>query len=289
MHIISIVNRKGGVGKTTTSVNLAAIWASKGLRTLLIDIDTQGHAAHGVNFETSKKNTGSHQIFVNSSEQLENHIFKTQTPDLHFIPATENFDGKVNHWETNCLSRHLSQPAFLLNYDLIVIDTPPTLSEILINAINATDLFLIPFVPHHLASVGVEQLFNTMEKYININQRQYALIPVMMDTRTKLHKAIISKLKDKHGQNHLLHGIKPNIKLAEAFEKKTHIMKYAPKSPGAYDYTLLAEDIMALWPPYFSQHKIIGQPDLFPAIDIKNKIQPAQSKPRRGIQLKNNQ
>lgn len=135
-------------------------------------------------------------------------------------------------------------------FDRVVLDTPPTSDLLLISALAAADGVLIPFVPHHLAAVGVNQLarlFYRVATRYNPSLQLIALLPVMVNRNFTLQRKVLDELAIQFGKGRLLRGIRTNIRLAEAFAAGEPICRFAPRSPGAMDYQLLADELETVW------------------------------------------
>ncbi|MBE0505171.1 MAG: ParA family protein [Marinospirillum sp.] len=272
--IIAIANRKGGTGKTTSCVNLAAVWGRQGYRVLVIDLDTQGHSALGLGRPyatpsstqpTSKTLRSVHGFFQAKAElidpqrriaqqqapqQLRDCIDTTPTQGVDLIAADVHFDGRGLHYPVTCLRDALQQEGLTQDYQRIILDTPPTLDSLLMNAAAAAQGIVVPFVPHHLGKVGALQLarlFYDIASNYNDDLTLLGLLPVMLDQRLTLHRNTIDELGAQFGQSKMLRGIRNNIRLAEAFAVHQSVLDYAPRSSGAMDYTLLAAELDALW------------------------------------------
>lgn len=251
MKIIAVANRKGGTGKTTSAVNLAADWASKGYNVLLIDLDTQGHSAIGIGCGEHEKHWPTvHTLFKNPAMDLNELIMPTPIENFSLLAADTSFDGLGVEWDTTLLRDKINVPEIQNEYQRIVIDTPPTLDALLISAMVAAHGVLVPFVPHHLAEVGVRQLaklFYRVATQHNTNLKLLGLLPIMVDKRIRLHQQVVVTLKKQFGDKRVLRGIRNNIKLAEAFSVGKPIVQYAPKSAGAMDYNLLSDELESFW------------------------------------------
>jgi len=282
MFIIAVANRKGGSGKTTTSVNLAAQFASSGLSTLLIDLDTQGHASQGLGLAGQVFANNIHHIFENPSLNILNMVIETVHPRLSFIPADINFIEGSQTIDANILHQQLQQKACASQYDVVVIDTPPTLGTVLLNAVVCANGFIIPFIPHHLSYVVIQQFIQLIEQHHHNSSSDYLLLPMMIEKRTLHHLHTLRLLQQDYGHDCLLRGVRTNIKLAEAFEAGYPIQYCFPKSPGAYDYHMLSEEIKGRWQ--------MGTGEM-PSQPVANKkceliVKPPMTTRKRGIRLK---
>ncbi|CAK0766522.1 chromosome partitioning protein [Gammaproteobacteria bacterium] len=249
--IVSISNRKGGTGKTTTAVNLAAEWANRGLRTLLVDLDSQGHAALGVGVIPTRNQPTVHRIFQDPEFSLIQAICPSVVEHLAVVPADQTFEHSAPPTtDLLLLRRQLDRPEVRERFDLVVLDTPPSLDFLLMNALAAAQGVLIPLLPHHLAGEGVKQLarlFFKIASTVNPDLKLFGLLPVMVDLHINLHRAVIAETSRQFGAARLLRAIRIDIRLAEAFAAQRPIRMFSPKSRGAMDYQLLASELLTLW------------------------------------------
>jgi chromosome partitioning protein len=248
-HTLVITNRKGGTGKTTSSVNLAAEFAARGQRVLLVDLDTQCHCALGLGVTLEKNDLTSHGIFTDPSLRLSSTIRPTIFPNLFLSPADQLFEHGSGQRDERVLARALADEEIDGNFDLILVDTPPSLDLLLLNALSAVRWALIPFVPHHLSGEGVKQLARLFFKVAtgsNPNLRILGFLPVMQDSRIGQHRNVVGDIAHQFGAARLLPGIRTDIKLVEAFAHGQPVRSYAPKSRGAQDYALAADELMPL-------------------------------------------
>jgi len=245
---LAITNRKGGSGKTTTAVNLAAEWGRQGHRVLLIDLDSQGHAAIGVGCRAARRSEEHvHQLLHRPELALMDVVQLTPIRNVCLAPA--NTDFCAQELPVSILKQALQSEAVAMAFDRVVLDTPPTMDSVLISALVAAHSVLVPFVPHHLSAVGVRQLAKLFYKVATLHNpdlRLLGLLPIMMDRKLKLQQRVMADLGQQFGRERILRGIRSNIKLAEAFEAGEPIFSYAPRSSGAMDYQLMAEEIELL-------------------------------------------
>ncbi|SEK86188.1 ParA family protein [Ectothiorhodospira marina] len=240
--VLVVSNRKGGTGKTTTAVNLAAEFAATGRRTLLIDMDTQGHCALGLGVTPSPGRPTAHHIFQDNGISLLEARYPTCCPGLDLTPANPDFQHGSTPNDEQVLARAMANPEVISRYDQVVIDSPPSLDQLLLNALAAAHWAVIPFMPHPLAGEGVRQLSKVFFKVAmrsNANLRLMGVLPVMLDMRIRQHQAVHDQVARQFGKDRVLGGIRNDIKLAESFAAGQPIRLYAPRSRGNEDYKMV--------------------------------------------------
>ena len=248
--IIAIANQKGGVGKTTTSVNLGAGLAQVGKKVLLVDIDAQGNATTGVGIEKSELDQCIYNVLVEDAD-VQGVIQKTATENLDVLPATIQLAGAEIELVPT-ISREVRLQRALQpvrdEYDYIIIDCPPSLGLLTINALTAADSVIIPVQCEYYALEGLSQLLNTVrlvQKHLNKNLAIQGVLLTMLDARTHLGIQVIDEVK-KYFRDKVYRSIIPrNVRLSEAPSHGKPIMQYDAKSRGAEVYIDLAEEVIA--------------------------------------------
>ncbi len=250
--VISVFNQKGGVGKTTTNVNLSAILAMKGKRVLSVDIDPQGNSTSGFGIDKNEVEFTIYDcLFTDSVDSGEiNAIVETDVENLHLIPSNIDLAGaeieltKTEHRE-NTLKNFLGK--IKKNYDFIFIDCPPSLGLLTINALTASDSVIIPIQCEYYALEGVSQLVNTVKlvkRNLNPHLDIEGIVLNMYDGRTNLSIQVVEEVK-KYFKNKVYKSIIPrNVRLAEAPSFGQSIVEYDVKSKGAVAYLNLAEEFL---------------------------------------------
>ncbi|KHL96134.1 sporulation initiation inhibitor Soj [Paenibacillus sp. IHB B 3415] len=248
--IIAIANQKGGVGKTTTSVNLGAGMATLGKRVLLVDIDPQGNTTSGVGVNKADVANCIYDILINEVNPQET-ILETQIEGLHIIPATIQLAGAEIEL-VSTISRELKLKKALnavkANYDYIIIDCPPSLGILTINSLTAADSVIIPIQCEYYALEGLSQLLNTVrlvQKNLNPHLKIEGVLLTMLDARTNLGIQVIEEVK-KYFQEKVYRTIIPrNVRLSEAPSHGQSIITYDSRSKGAEVYLELAKEVIS--------------------------------------------
>ncbi len=246
--IICIANQKGGVGKTTTAVNLSAGLGIKNRKTLLIDLDPQGNATSGVGVENIKEKT-IYEVLIGKID-IHDAIIKTEFKNLYVIPSNENLVG-VEVELVNDENRHfyLKKALEKLNekFDYIIIDCGPSLGILTINGLCAADSLLIPLQCEYYALEGLSKLLKTyklVKRYYNKNLELEGILLTMYDKRTKLSFLVYKEVKSIFPTKLFTTIIPRNIKLTEAPSFGKPVIIYDPSSKGSIAYLNLAKELI---------------------------------------------
>jgi len=248
--ILAIANQKGGVGKTTTSVNLGACLAYIGKKVLLVDIDPQGNATSGVGVEKADVNQCIYDVLVDDVE-AKDVILPTSVENLFIIPATIQLAGAEIELVPT-ISREVRLKRALeevkADFDYILIDCPPSLGLLTLNSLTASDAVLIPVQCEYYALEGLSQLLNTVrlvQKHLNHDLRIEGVLLTMLDARTNLGIQVIDEVK-KYFQDKVYKTIIPrNVRLSEAPSHGEPIIIYDSRSRGAEVYLDLAKEVLS--------------------------------------------
>ena len=249
VKVIAIANQKGGVGKTTTSVNLSACLADLGKKVLLVDLDPQGNSTSGFGFDKTKIKQSIYDVLVNDVP-AENVVLKSQIENLMVLPATIQLAGAEIEL-VNIMSRETKLKRILdkvkYNYEYVLIDCPPSLGLLTINALTAANSVLVPIQCEFYALEGLSQLMNTVtlvQKNLNPALSLEGVVLTMFDARTNLSIQVVDEVKN-HFRHKVYQTIIPrNVRLSEAPSHGQPVIRYDPKSKGSQVYFDLAREVI---------------------------------------------
>lgn len=248
--VISIANQKGGVGKTTTTVNLGTILARKGKKVLLIDADPQGNATSGLGVEKEVE-FSTYDVLVNETE-MKDAIQDTMIKNLKICPSNMNLAGaEVELVSMMSREQRLKEKLEEIKdkFDYVLIDCPPSLGLITLNSFTASDSVLIPVQCEYFALEGLGQLLNTInlvKKHLNKNIQIEGALLTMYDIRTNLSNQVVKEVK-KYFDNKVYKTVIPrNVRLSEAPSYGMPITEYDPKSKGAKSYIKFTKEFLKI-------------------------------------------
>jgi chromosome partitioning protein len=249
---IAIFNQKGGVGKTTTNINLAACLALKGRKILILDIDPQGNTTSGMGISKKGLEKTMYEVLINDKLEPSDAIIPTRVKNLDIIPASVQLAGaEIELVQLEGREKRLKKALDKIKdkYDYIFIDCPPSLGLLTINSLTAVDSVLIPIQCEFYALEGVSQLMSTIElvkKNMNTSLEIQGVILSMFDGRTNLSIQVVEEVKKYFKEKVYTTVIPRNVRLAEAPSYGMPITEYDPKSKGAEAYFEFAEEFLEL-------------------------------------------
>ncbi|MDB5085525.1 MAG: sporulation initiation inhibitor Soj [Bacilli bacterium] len=250
-RVIAVANQKGGVGKTTTSVNLGACLATLGKKVLLIDIDPQGNTTSGIGISKADVQHCIYDVVINERQASEV-IIDTEVEGLRIIPATIQLAGaEIELVPTVSREVRLKRAIQSIKpmFDYIIIDCPPSLGLLTVNALTASDSVLIPIQCEYYALEGLSQLLSTIrlvQKHLNTSLEIEGVVLTMLDARTNLGIQVIEDVK-KYFRDKVYQTVIPrNVRLSEAPSHGQSIVQYDPRSRGAECYLDLAKEVCGL-------------------------------------------
>jgi chromosome partitioning protein len=248
-NIIAIANQKGGVGKTTTAVNLSACIAEMGKRVLLIDIDPQGNSTSGLGIEKSTLKASAYDVLINNTE-VKKAVMRTMIDTLDIIPANIDLVGAEVELVPKMAREQILKSALKSirdNYDYIFMDCPPSLGLITINALTAADKILVPIQCEYYALEGLSQLINTIKlvkSSLNPSLEVEGVVLTMFDGRTNLSIQVVEEVK-RYFKNKVYRTIIPrNVRLGEAPSFGLPVIRYDAACLGSQCYNDLAKEFI---------------------------------------------
>ncbi len=246
MPTISVINQKGGVGKTTTAISLASALAAK-RRILLVDLDPQANASSGLG--VADPETTVYEVLTGESS-ARNTIVETSIKNLSILPASADLAGAAIELDAETDNMKLLTKALLgvrPNYDFIVVDSPPSIGALTLNSLAAADQLIIPLQTEYYALEGIASMMDTVDRVkasLNPDLEILGILLTMFDSRTKLSQEVEDNVR-KHFKELVFWSVIPrNVRLAEAPSYAQSIFDYAPTSQGALAYRRLAEEVL---------------------------------------------
>ena len=248
--VLGVVNQKGGVGKTTTAINLATSLAIQGLKTLLVDCDPQANATSGLGFQRDDNRHSIYEVLMGESP-ADQVILPTDIENLSLLPGSKNLTGanvELSAADDRALRLRQALEPFKSDYDLVVLDCPPALDLLTLNVLAAADTLIVPMQAEYFALEGITELISTLERVraaYNPELQIEGILLTMYDDRTNLAQQVTETLRE-YFKDKLFHTVIPrNIRLAEAPSHGKPVALYDPRSRGTQAYFELAGEFLA--------------------------------------------
>ena len=248
-RIIAVANQKGGVGKTTTAINLSACLAEKNKKVLTLDMDPQGNTTSGLGVDKNQAENTVYELILDESE-LSECIYPSVMENLSVIPSNINLSGaeiELIGFENKEYLLKSKLDMIRSDYDYIIIDCPPSLNLLTINAMAAADSVIVPIQCEYYALEGLSQLIHTIDlikERLNPKLEIEGVVFTMYDARTNLSLQVVENVKENLDKNIYKTIIPRNVRLAEAPSYGMPIIEYDPRSAGAEHYMMLADEVI---------------------------------------------
>lgn len=253
MHVIALSNQKGGCGKTTSAINLAASLAQQGKRTLIVDLDPQAHATFGLGVRSENLEGTMYNVLTEQEGKRKNFLENVVIPigpDLDLAPShvlLSIIEQEFTNKEESVAKLHEVFKSLSFPYDFVVVDCPPSLGFLTFNALRASQTVIVPIELSSFSLMGVSKLLSMIELIrvkMQHSPKVYALC-TMVDLRTNFSKRMIEEIKGAFGEYVFQTVIRQTIALKESQAKGEPLLRYNPKSKGALDYSMLTQEIIS--------------------------------------------
>lgn len=250
-YVIAVANRKGGTGKTTTSLHVAAGLAAAGKRVLLADLDRQGHCAHALGIRVRRGDPSAHDVAAGGGAALSAAIRPTGLPGLSLLQAGSTMEMPgVTQARPTALREAVAEARIGHRFDVMVIDTAPSFDEDMVMALSAADAVLIPFLPHPLSLEGIRQfsrIFLMVRMKINPMLQNFGLVACQVNRQSLLHRHVLETVDREFGADKRIGTVRADIRIAEAAGEGQTVLVHAPRSRGAEDYREITARLEREW------------------------------------------
>jgi chromosome partitioning protein len=250
VRVVAVANQKGGVAKTTTVQSLGVAMAEQGLRVLVVDLDPQACLTYSLGFDPDQLTSSLHDVLVRRARIAEVVVDVVGVPGLSLVPATIDLAGAEVHLLSRTGREHVLAKALqpvVADYDIVLIDCPPSLGVLTINGLTAAEVVLVPLQCEALSHRGVGQLLETIEdvrQFANEKLRVLGVVATMYDNRTTHSRKVLAEVGERHGLPVFMPPVPKSVRFAEAPELGRSVLQHAPTSPGAEAYRLLAVQVV---------------------------------------------
>ncbi|AWN47328.1 ParA family protein [Methylobacterium terrae] len=244
-RVLSIANCKGGTGKTTSAVNLAAELGARGYRVLVVDLDPQGHAGLGLGVSARLGSANAHTPLLRAGIDLSGAAQATGEDNVAVVPADRGFDGQLGNGDIRCIAAALG--ALCRIHDLVLIDVPPAAAALTVCALMASDGVVVPTTLDPLGLEGVRQFarsyHDTMLRF-RAAPLGLAIAPMRIDLRTNVERETLGQLRTAFGPGQMVRGVRTDVAVSEAFARRQPVRRYRPRARAAEDFSALADDLV---------------------------------------------
>ncbi|MGY2048337.1 ParA family protein [Methylobacterium sp. JK268] len=244
-RVLSVANCKGGTGKSTTAVNLAAHLAAEGLRVLVIDLDPQGHSGLGFGLGARLGRATVHAPLLGRRVDLREAVLRSQEDEVDLVPADRSFDGQLAGQGIRCLADAIDP--LHPDYDLMLIDVPPASAALTVCALMASDGVVIPTTLEPLGLDGVRQFARAYHRLMldfGAAALGFAIAPMRIDLRSNVERDVLGRLRTDFGPGQMVRGVRTDIAVSEAFARRRPLRRHRDRTRAVEDFGALASDVV---------------------------------------------